>query len=60
MKDFNPKHSRMAPRQMTGPVLACEYLGQTYIFDGTNRLNVWLRDGDIEQHETIIVRAKQT
>jgi hypothetical protein len=43
---------------MNGPLLACEYQGQTYLLDGTNRLNVWIRDGDTEPHEIIIVRTR--
>ena len=58
LAEFHPKHDRMAPRQMAGPLLACEYQGRIYLLDGTNRLNVWIRDGDTEVHETIIVRMK--
>ena len=58
LSTFNPGHFRSEPRQMAGPLLACEYNGDTYMLDGTNRLNVWLRDGDVEMHETIIVKKR--
>ena len=58
LMQFNLGHSRTEPRRMDGPLLAGEYQGQTYMLDGTNRLNVWLRDGDTSSHEVIIVRAK--
>jgi len=53
---FNPGHSRTEPRRMTGPIIASEFRGNSYILDGTNRLNVWVRDGDVELHDTIIVK----
>jgi hypothetical protein len=58
LTQFNPGHLRATPKQMEGPLLAGEYRGQTYMLDGTNRLNVWLRDGDTSEHEIIIVRAR--
>ena len=58
LAQFNPKHSRTDPHQLRGPLVACEHHGQIHMVDGTNRLNVWLRDGDTEQHETIIVRVR--
>jgi hypothetical protein len=55
LKHFHPGHGRTDPHQMTGPIVAWEYSGETYLLDGTNRLNVWLRDGDNAAHETIVV-----
>jgi hypothetical protein len=60
LRTFHPGHSEAAPRRMSGPVVAWEYCDQTYMLDGTNRLNVWLRDGDHSVHETIIVRKMET
>jgi len=45
---------------MSGPLVACEYRGHTYMLDGTNRLNVWLRDGDKASHETIILKNRES
>jgi hypothetical protein len=56
LQQFNPGHDRAEPRQMSGPVVVLEYAGDRYMFDGTNRLNVWLRNRDAEAHETIIVK----
>jgi hypothetical protein len=35
-----------------------EHQGERYMIDGTNRLNVWLRDGDEERHDAIIIKRK--
>jgi hypothetical protein len=57
LAQFNAGHTRVLdPHRTSGPLIACEYRGQTYMLDGTNRLNVWLRDGDKTLHATIIVR----
>lgn len=56
LQQFNPRHDRTEPHQMNGPLVVFEQRGERYLFDGTNRLNVWLRDGDAEEHETIIVK----
>jgi hypothetical protein len=60
LAQFNPGHTRTNPHQMTGALVACEYRGQTYMLDGTNRLNVWLRDGDRALHETIILKNRES
>jgi len=41
---------------MSGPLVAGEYRGKTYMLDGTNRLNVWRQNGDDALHETIILK----
>jgi len=58
LQRFNPGHDRAEPRQMSGPVVVFERGSERYMLDGTNRLNVWLRDGDNAVHETIIVRKR--
>jgi len=58
LQKFNPGHDRVEPRQMSGPVVVFEHAGERYMFDGTNRLNVWLRDGEGKAHETIIVKRR--
>ena len=59
LQQCNPLHSNANPRQMTGPVVVFEYEGGRYMFDGTNRLNVWLRDGDKERRDAIIIKRKE-
>jgi hypothetical protein len=58
LQRFNPGHTRDRPRQMTGPVVAWEYGNESYMLDGTTRLNAWLRDGDTNEHETIIMKRR--
>jgi hypothetical protein len=60
LQQCDPRHDRAEPYQMHGPVVVFEHAGQRYIFDGTNRLNVWLRSWNTERHETIIVRRRGT
>jgi hypothetical protein len=59
LQRFNPGHDRAEPQQMNGPVVVFEQAGERYMFDGTNRLNVWLRSGDQARHEAIIVKRKE-
>jgi hypothetical protein len=59
LQQCNPRHSDANPRQLTGPVVVFEHEGQRYMFDGTNRLNVWLRDGNKECHDAIIIKRKK-
>ena len=59
MKQCNPGHARALPKQMPGPPLVVfEHQAERYMIDGTNRLNVWLRDGDQEGHDAIIIKRK--
>ena len=46
-------HTKAEPRQVGAPLVAVEFRGHTYMLDGTNRINAWLRDGNTEAHETI-------
>ena len=59
LKQCNPGHARALPKQMPGPPLVVfEHQAERYMIDGTNRLNVWLRDGDQEGHDAIIIKRK--
>jgi hypothetical protein len=58
LQQCNPGHSDANPRQLTGSVVVFEREGERYMFDGTNRLNVWLRDGDKECRDAIIIKLK--
>ena len=58
LKRCNPGHEDALPRQMTGPVVVFEREDSRYMFDGTNRLNVWLRDGDTDHHDVTVLKKK--
>ena len=52
---FTRGHDRATPRRTNGPILVAEYRGTSYMLDGTNRINRWLKDGSAEKHEAIIL-----
>jgi hypothetical protein len=52
-------HTRTNVRRFDSPLVAVEYDGKTYMLDGTNRINIWLKEGNTEQHEVIILGPKR-
>jgi hypothetical protein len=58
LRCYNPGHDRAEPQRMTGPVVVFERGNERYMFDGTNRLNVWLRDGDRNSHDVIVLKIR--
>lgn len=54
----NPGHDRAEPKQMTGPIIVFERDAERYMFDGTNCLNVWLRDNDQKHHDVIVIKQR--
>jgi hypothetical protein len=60
LSHFTRGHPRSAPKRVSGPLVVVEYQGETYMLDGTNRINRWLADGDREPHETVILTPQRT
>ncbi|MEO7859127.1 MAG: hypothetical protein ABIU05_01585 [Nitrospirales bacterium] len=55
LERFRRGHTRTEARQFGPPLIAVEFGGSTFILDGTNRINVWLRDGENTPHEVIVL-----
>ena len=57
MGEFTRGHEKNYPRMIDGPPLvAIEYLGITYMLDGTTRLNYWLDRHETVKREVIILK----
>lgn len=52
---FKRGHDRNTPRHIGGPLIAINHRGTTFMLDGTNRINMWLKQGNTEMHEVIIL-----
>lgn len=48
------RHSRAEPKRPHGPVLLAERDDRFHIIDGSNRVNLWIRDGDRSMHDVLI------
>jgi len=48
-------HTREKPRGFDGAVFVVILKGERLLIDGGNRVNVWLRDGDTEIHDVVVI-----
>src|SRR5438309_9254 len=50
------RHTRARPRDLNGAVIVVLYSGGRFLVDGCNRVNSWLRHGNQEFHNVVVIR----